>query len=169
MNGMLALSQRLAENLDQVLIWALVATAVMTTVLQGSQGLGLSRLSLPFLFGTVVTADRGRAVLVGSLMYLVGGWAFAVLYFFVFASLGVANWWIGAALGAFHGLFLLVSLPAMAQLHPRIASEYDAPSSEPKLEPPGFFGLNYGYQTPATTLVAHALYGAILGGFLPMR
>ena len=79
------------------------------------------------------------------------------------------TWWIGAILGALHGLFLLVSLPVMAQVHPRIASEYDAPSSEPKLEPPGFLGLNYGHRTPLTTLLAQMLYGAILGGFLPMR
>lgn len=169
MNAMFELLHRLAENLDQMLIWGLVATAVMTTALQGSQGLGLSRLSLPFLFGTLFTADRTRAVLVGSLMYLAGGWAFAVLYFFVFASLGTAAWWLGAGLGALHGLFLLVSLPAMAQMHPRVASEYEAPSSEAKLEPPGFLGLNYGYQTPLTTMLAQALYGAILGGFLPMR
>lgn len=169
MNAMLELVRRLMENLDQVLIWGLAATAIMTTVLQGSQGLGLSRLSLPFLFGTFVTADRGRAVVVGSLMYLAGGWAFAVLYFFIFASLGSATWWIGGVLGALHGLFLLVSLPAMAQIHPRIASEYDPPSSEPKLEPPGFIGMNYGYQTPLTTMLAQTLYGAILGGFLPMR
>ena len=164
-----ALLHRLAENLDQVLLWALVATAMMTTVLQGSQGLGLSRLSLPFLFGAVVTADRGWAVLVGSMMYLAGGWLFAVLYFLLFASLGRATWWLGAAMGTLHGLFLLVSLPAMAQLHPRVASEYDAPASEPKLEPPGFMGLNYGYQTPLTTLLAQAVYGAVLGAFLPMR
>lgn len=169
MNRMLLLLHGLSENLDAVLLWALVATAVMTTVLQGSQGLGLSRLSLPFLFGTFVTADRRRAVLIGSLMYLAGGWAFAVLYFFIFASLGIATWWVGAILGGLHGLFLLVLLPVMAQVHPRIASEYDAPSSEPKLEPPGFLGLNYGDRTPLTTLLAQALYGAILGGFLPMR
>lgn len=169
MTETLALLQRLAANLDAVLLWALVATALMTTVLQGSQGLGLSRLSLPFLFGTFVTADRGRAVLVGSLMYLAGGWAFAVLYFFIFASLGLATWWLGALLGALHGLFLLVSLPAMAQLHPRVASEYDAPTSEPKLEPPGFMGLNYGHQTPLTTLLGQVVYGAVLGAFLPMR
>ena len=169
MSHMLALLHALHENLDAVLLWGLAATAIMTTVLQGSQGLGLSRLSLPFLFGTFVTEDRRRAVLYGSLMYLAGGWAFAVLYLFIFVSLGVAAWWVGAILGALHGLFLLVSLPAMAQLHPRIASEYDAPSSEPKLEPPGFLGLNYGYRTSLTTLLAQVLYGAILGGFLPMR
>ncbi len=164
-----ALLHRLDSNLDEVLLWALVATCAMTTVLQGSQGLGLSRLSLPFLFGTIVTADRGRAVLVGSLMYLAGGWVFAILYFFLFASLGTSNVWIGAAFGALHGLFLLVSLPAMAQIHPRIASEYDPPASEPKLEPPGPFGTNYGTRTPVTTMLAQVLYGAILGAFLPMR
>lgn len=165
----MVLLQRLALNLDAVLLWALIATALMTTILQGSQGLGLSRLSLPFLFGTFVTADRGRAVLVGSLLYLGGGWAFAVLYFFIFASLGLATWWLGAAIGALHGLFLLVSLPAMAQLHPRVASEYDAPMAEPRLEPPGFMGLNYGRQTPLTTLLGQTVYGAVLGAFLPMR
>ena len=163
------LLQRLVINLDAVLLWALVATALMTTILQGSQGLGLSRLSLPFLFGTFVTADRGRAVLVGSVMYLGGGWAFAVLYFFIFVSLGQASWWLGALIGTLHGLFLLVSLPAIAQLHPRIASEYDARTAEPKLEPPGFLGLNYGRQTPLTTMLGQVVYGAVLGGFLPMR
>ncbi len=166
---MLLLLERLADNIDAVLLWGLVATALMTTILQGSQGLGLSRLSLPFLFGTFVTAKRGLAVLVGSLIYLCGGWAFAVLYFLIFASLGLASWWLGALIGALHGLFLLVSLPAMAQLHPRVASEYDAPSMEPKLEPPGFMGLNYGNQTPLTTLLGQVVYGAVLGAFLPMR
>ena len=163
------LLHRLAVNLDAVLLWGLAATALMTTVLQGSQGLGLSRLSLPFLFGTFVTAVRGRAVLYGSLMYLIGGWAFAVLYFLIFASLGVSTWWLGAGLGVLHGIFLLVALPAMTQLHPRVASEYDAPTCEPKLEPPGFLGLNYGSRTPLTTLLGQAVYGAVLGGFLPMR
>ena len=169
MTEIFALMHRLAVNLDAVLLWALVATAVMTTIMQGSQGLGLSRLSLPFLFGTIFTGNRKRAVLVGALTYLAGGWFFAMLYFLIFVSIGVTNWWIGAILGGLHGLFLLVSLSPMAQMHPRIASEYDAPASVPKLEPPGFIGLNYGYQTPLTTLLAQMLYGAILGGFLPMR
>ena len=163
------LLHRLAANFDAVIIWALVATAVMTTVLQGSQGLGLSRLSLPFLFGTLVTGHRHKAMVVGSLMYLFGGWVFAIAYFLLFASLGAATWWIGAGLGTLHGLFLLASLQPMAQLHPRIASEYDTPPSEPKLEPPGFAGINYGYQTPLTTMLAQIVYGAILGSFLPMH
>jgi len=162
------LLQRLAANLDAVLLWALVATALMTTILQGSQGLGLSRLSLPFLFGTFVTADRDRAVLLGFLLYTLGGSVFALLYFLVFASLGFATWWLGALLGAAHGLFLLVGLGAAPHLHPRIASEYDPPASEPRLEPPGFLGLNYGHRTPLTTLLGQVVYGGVLGAFLPV-
>ena len=34
------------------------------------------------------------------------------------------------------------------------------------LEPPALFARNYGRRTFAVTLLAHAVYGAILGGFL---
>jgi len=50
-----------------------------------------------------------------------------------------------------------------------MASVHDGPDVERALEPPGFLGLNYGWRTPLSTIVAHALYGAILGGLLPMQ
>ena len=40
-----------------------------------------------------------------------------------------------------------------------------ASDSAPMLEPPGFFLRNYGPATPVITVVAHILYGAIVGGF----
>jgi hypothetical protein len=45
-----------------------------------------------------------------------------------------------------------------------MASEYDGPRTKHVLEPPGFLGLNYGYATPLTTLLAQAVYGTTLGG-----
>jgi hypothetical protein len=51
--------------LADLLLWGLLATVVMTTVLQGAQGLGLSRLNLPFLAGTFFAGDRRRAVVLG--------------------------------------------------------------------------------------------------------
>lgn len=74
----------------------------------GSQGLGLSRLSLPFLVGTLSTQDRNRAVVVGYILYTLGGWLFAMLYFLFFASVGRATWWLGALVGCLHGVLLLV-------------------------------------------------------------
>lgn len=148
-----------------MMIWGLLATVAMTTILQGAQGLGLSRLSLPFLAGTLFTGDRRRAVVVGFVVYVIGGWLFAFLYFALFASLGIYTWWLGALTGLVHGLFLLVcGLPLLPYVHPRMASEYDGASAIRQLEPPGFMGLNYGPRTPLTTLAGQVAYGAVLGG-----
>jgi hypothetical protein len=56
-------------------------------------------------------------------------------------------------------------MPMLPFIHPRMASEYDGASAIRLLEPPGFMGLNYGYRTPATTLVGQAMYGTVLGAF----
>jgi hypothetical protein len=154
------------ELLPRLVLWGLIATVAMTTILMGSQGLGLSRLSLPFLVGTLFTGNRRRATLVGFIAYVIGGWLFALLYFALFASIDTASWWLGAALGFLHGLFLLLcALPLLAYIHPRLASEYDGPASGFRLEPPGFMGLNYGRATPVTTLLAQTIYGLTLGVF----
>ena len=148
------------------LLWGLIATVAMTSILLGSQGLGLSRLSIPFLAGTMFTDDRSRATVLGFIVYVVGGWIFAMLYFLFFASIDLATWWLGAVLGLLHGAFLLVcALPLLPYAHPRMASEHDGPSSGFRLEPPGFMGLNYGRGTPLTLLVAQTVYGAALGLF----
>jgi hypothetical protein len=155
-----------ASQLPQLLIWGLVATVAMTTILQGSQGLGLSRLNLPFLMGTLFTRNRNSAVIVGFIAYVIGGWLFALLYFLFFASIGFATWWLGAILGLLHGIFLLTCvLPLLPYVHPRMASEHDGPGHSYILEPPGFLGLNYGPRTPIATLLAQGVYGLILGSF----
>ena len=153
-----------AAQIESILLWGLVATVAMTTVMYGSQGLGYSRLSLPFLLGTCFSTNRRWATVLGFALYTLGGWAFALLYFLTFFHLGLATWWLGGLLGALHGLFLLVALlPVAPYVHPHMASEYDGSTDQRTLEPPGFLGLNYGHRTPVTTLVAQTLYGAVLG------
>ena len=159
------MAELFTQNLGRLLLWGLVATTAMTTILQGSQGLGLSRLNMPFLAGTLFTANRSHAVVIGFIAYTIGGWLFAMLYFAFFASIGRASWWLGLLLGCLHGIVLLIAvLPLLPHAHPHMASEYDGPRSTHVLEPPGFLGLNYGYATPLTTLLAQAVYGATLGG-----
>jgi hypothetical protein len=156
----------LAGRLPDLLVWGLVATVAMTTILQASQGLGLSRLNLPFLVGTLFTGNRNVAVIAGFVAYTIGGWLFTLLYFLFFASVGVATWWLGAVLGFLHGIFLVVcALPLLPYAHPRMATEHDGPGHAYILEPPGFLGLNYGRRTPVTTLLAQTVYGLLLGAF----
>lgn len=151
-------------TVEQVLLWGLVATVAMTTLIHASQGLGFSRLSLSFLVGTLFTGDRARASIAGFVFYTVGGWLFAGFYWWIFTGLGAASWWLGALVGAVHALFLLVVvLPLLPYLHPRMATEYDGPTATRRLEPPGFLGLNYGRRTPLITIAGHVVYGVILG------
>ena len=154
----------LLDIFPQLLLWGLLATTAMTTILYASQGLGLSRLSLSFLVGTFFTANRSCANVLGFAVYVLGGWAFAVVYVALFLVLGRGNWWIGSLIGVAHAVALLVVvLPVIPYMHPRMANEYDGPSLTQRLEPPGFIGLNYGYRTPLSVVGAQAAYGAVLG------
>jgi hypothetical protein len=60
-------------------------------------------------------------------------------------------------------LVLTVGMSLLPSIHPRMASERKGPTSRRQLEPPGFMALNYGYQTPISVFIAHAVFGAILG------
>jgi hypothetical protein len=82
----------------------------------------------------------------------------------VFALLGRATWWLGGLLGLLHvAVALMVLLPLLPGLHPRMASHRAGLASRAVLEPPGLLALNYGVQTPAVAVVAHLVYGATLG------
>lgn len=165
----LPLVREVFAYLDAILLWGLLATTAMTILLEVSRFRGWSRLSMPFLFGTVLTSNRSVAEVVGFFLYLVGGWLFAFGYALVFASLGAATWWLGGLLGLFHGLFLIIIfLPLIPYLHPRMATEFDGPQPRTVLEPPGWLGLHYGRGTPLAIVAAQCLYGMILGTFLPM-
>jgi hypothetical protein len=153
-------------NFQGALLWGFVATIVLTTVMSVAQGLGLSRMSIPFMLGTMVTPNRDRAALIGFVLHLLNGWLFAFLYALAFESWQRASWWLGGAIGLVHGLAVLtVLMPILPGLHPRMASEHRGPEPTRGLEPPGFLALNYGYRTPLIALVAHAVYGSVLGAF----
>ncbi|RMH33073.1 MAG: hypothetical protein D6690_12535 [Nitrospirae bacterium] len=150
-------------------LWGFIATMLLTALLHACQGLGFSRLSLPFLLGTMMTGDRDRAYVIGALLYLAGGWILAFGYAIIFTALGQSSWWLGALVGAGHGLMvLLILFPILSHVHPRMATEYDGPTHLRMLEPPGFLALNYGYRTPLTVIVAHILFGAVLGAGLSL-
>jgi hypothetical protein len=144
-----------------------VATVLLTGIMVASQLLGLSRMDLPLMLGTIFVEGVDRARVVGFFVHLVNGQVFALLYAAAFALIGRATWWMGALFGLLHGLAALtVIVPLLPGVHPRMASERTGPELRTVLEPPGPLGLNYGGQTPLFTLLAHVAYGAVLGGFL---
>jgi MFS family permease len=156
----------LALDVGSALLWGLFATGILTLLMATGQGLGWSRMSFPFMIGSMVTSHRGRAMALGLTFHLGFGLAFALLYALVFESWQWSSWWLGGLLGVFHGLFILIVLmPMLPDLHPRMASKHHGPTPTRQLEPPGFMALNYGRNTPALTLAAHVAYGILLGAF----
>ena len=145
-------------------VWGFGATVVLTTVLAGSQGLGWTRLSLPWLLGAFFTPDRDRARAVGIAVHLLNGWVLSLVYFGVFAATARPSVLLGAAVGLVLGLFVAtVGLPLLPAFHPRIARPHAGPTTERRIEPPGFLGRNYGWSTAAVVLLAHVELGAVLG------
>ncbi len=151
-------------------LFGLVATSALTAVMIAAQLAGLTRLDLPLVLGTVVTNDPDRARAAGFFIHLVVGQGFALGYLAVFTLLHGASWWLGALLGIVHvAVALMVLLPLLPGLNPRMASHRAGPASSALLEPPGLLALNYGVQTPVVTIVAHVVYGAVLGLLLQGR
>lgn len=153
-------------NVESFLLWGFVATVVLTTIIAAGQELGLSRMSMTFMLGTMITPSRDLAQALGFVMHFVNGWIFALVYAAAMESIGMAAWWLGALFGLVHGSFVLtVAMPMLPGMHSRMAGETRGPTPTRQLQPPGFLALNYGAQTPLLSLVAHVAYGAIIGGF----
>lgn len=143
------------------------ATVALTATMLFAQLAGLSRMDIPMMLGTMFSENSDRARIVGFFVHLLNGQVFALFYASAFSLLGLATWWLGAVFGAFHGFAaLMVIVPLLPGAHRRMASERGGPRLDAVLEPPGLFALNYGRETPAIALIAHVIYGLLLGGFL---
>jgi uncharacterized membrane protein YagU involved in acid resistance len=144
-----------------------MATVVLTVIMVGSQLVGLSRLDFTLVLGTVFVQDPDRARLAGFFLHLASGQVFAFLYTAAFALLGTSSLLLGALFGLVHGIATVVLIvPLLPTIHPRMASERTGPDFEVGLEPPGPLALNYGRLTPVVAIVGHLVYGAVLGTFL---
>lgn len=143
-------------------------TLVLTTVLRTASEARLTRMDLPFLLGTAVTADRRRAKVLGYGAHFGFGLLFALVYDRLFKAVGRGGWGLGAVFGLAHGMFAATALVniLLPAVHPRMGTPFTAAGDSPLIEPPGFLMRNYGRSTPVVTLAAHVLYGTIVGGFV---
>jgi hypothetical protein len=156
-------------------IWGALAggflgTIVLTTTLRAAGELGLTRMDLPFLLGTIVSSDRSRAKALGYAMHFAIGLLFALVYLAIFAAIGHSGWLLGGLFGLVHGLFAGTALVTvlLPVIHPRMGTPFSAAADRPLLEAPGFMMLNYGRRTPLATILAHIAYGTIVGGFISL-
>lgn len=153
------------------LVGGFVATLVLTTMMRGAGELGIARMDLPFLLGTVFTEDRRKAKAIGYAIHFGIGVAFALLYVLFFWAIGRAGWWIGALLGIVQAGFTTVVLVniLLPLVHPRMGTPETAADEIALIEPPGFLLLNYGRNSAFVAIAAHVAYGAIIGLIVKVR
>jgi hypothetical protein len=149
------------------LVGGVIGTIVLTSGLRVAQELGVTRMDIPLLLGTIFTDERDRANAIGYVIHFANGLLFALAYYGVFRAVGHAGWLFGAVLGVVHaflagGILLTALLPVV---HPRMGTPWTDAAETPLLEAPGFLLANYGRRTLIWTLVGHVVYGAIVGGF----
>jgi hypothetical protein len=82
-------------NTRSSLLWSFVGTLFLTGTMAGSQGLGVTRMNLPFMLGTMLTPNRDRAKLLGFGFHFMNGWLFGFLYAAAFESWRRSGWWRG--------------------------------------------------------------------------
>lgn len=145
-----------------------IGTLVLTTIVRAAGEMGLTRMDLAFLLGTIVTENRRKAKAIGYLFHFLLGLAFALMYVAFFEIVGRSSWWVGALLGALQALFVSTVLvnELLPVVHPRMATTDTAANQYALIEPPGFLMRNYGRNTFLVTLVAHIAYGAIIGALV---
>jgi hypothetical protein len=144
-----------------------IGTIALTTGLRVAQETGRTRMDIPLLLGTVFTANRSRALVIGYAVHFLNGLVFSLGYAAIFLAVGHEGVVFGAVLGLAHGLLsggplINALLPAV---HPLMGTPWTDAEETPLLEPPGFLLRNYGRDTAVVTLALHVLYGAIVGLF----
>ncbi len=153
-------------NWPGYLISGFVATIALTTLLAVFRGGGMTRMDFSLMLGTIFTYNRDRAKVIGFTLHFLLGWLFSLVYVLIFIQLGTQASFrlLGPMLGLVHALFLLsVGMWILPSVHPRMASEDQGPEPTRQLEPPGYLAMNYGRQTPLAMVLAHVVYGAIIG------
>lgn len=157
-------------NWPNTLLAGFVGTLVLTSLEAGAQQLHLSRMSIPYLLGAAFTPGRDRAKVVGFFVHLFNGQLFALLYVAIFHATGAVSIWRGAGIGLGQALVvLLVVTPLLPSIHPRMASLHQGPTDLRPIEPPGPFALYYGFTTPLMVVVAHVIFGMVIGALYHFR
>lgn len=120
--------------------------------------LGLSRFDYPYLLGQLEYPEGKLSIILGWLLFLLGGVLCAFCYaYYLHDRLPGPGWLQGLVFGGIAAFLVssLVVFPLMG-LYPLVR--------ERKLSAPGFFALGLsGWNAVFTNFLGHCLYGLLLG------
>jgi hypothetical protein len=86
-----------------LIVGALLGTFVMTAMMEGAQAARITRMSIPFMLGAMVSERPPVIRTAGFAMHLLNGLIFALAYAMLFEALEGSDWWLGGLAGACTG------------------------------------------------------------------
>ena len=102
------------------IVAGLVGTAVMTALMYVAPMMGMPKMDIIGMLGTMLTPNRETATLLGIVIHFMMGVLFAIVYALLWsAGLGDPAWIWGLIFGAVHGLIVIIGMPIMMRMHPR--------------------------------------------------
>lgn len=98
----------------------LVGTAVMTALIYVGPMMGMPRMDMLGMLGTMLTPNRGAAYGIGAVMHFAMGAVFAIVYAWLWSlGVGAPEWTSGLVFGLIHGVVAAAVMPVMLRMHPR--------------------------------------------------
>jgi hypothetical protein len=135
--------------------------ALLAVVTMG-RAVGMTRMNLLEVLGTMMTPNASKSTVygVGLMAHLVASAAFGLVHAGLLHAIGVTS--VGeavgwdVALGAAHGVVVLIALPMMLSvMHPLVRKN--------AMDSPGLALTGFGAGTPIGSLMAHVAFGLVTG------
>jgi uncharacterized membrane protein YagU involved in acid resistance len=140
-------------NILNAVIAGIVATLVFTAVLVMAPKMGMPKMDIINLLGSMFSAKSNPVL--GWMLHLIMGIVFALSYAFLWSlGFGVATWGIGLIFGAVHWLIVGMIMGMIPMMHAGIKSG--------ALKAPGLWMTNNGgVMAFVGGLIGHAIFGAV--------
>lgn len=102
------------------IIAGILGTLVMTAMIYVAPMLGMPKMDIIGMLGTMFTPNTGTATIVGIVAHFMMGAVFALIYALLWSlGIGTPNWLWGLIFGAVHGVLAMITMPMMTKMHPR--------------------------------------------------
>jgi uncharacterized membrane protein YagU involved in acid resistance len=133
------------------------ATTGMTALMYLAPMMGMPRMDIATMLGTMFVASPALALWLGMLIHLtIGSMLFPAVYHFALQPENGSGTGRGLEFGfALWAAANLIVMPMMSTTHPMVRSGM--------MTAPGLLMLHLGALAPVGSLIGHLLYGALLG------
>lgn len=139
------------------IVWGVVATIVFTLFSIMGKAMGMTRMDLLDLLGSMVASPGSAASqTIGAVIHHMNGALLAIAWAYGVALVGLpANWLTALGWGVVLWALALLMMSTMGAVHPAIRRG--------EQEDPGPAATNFGVMTPVGSLMGHLVYGLVLG------